>query len=97
MTFTFGSRLDFESMEQHLMRAKDTRFSTLRLNFETEASWAVIGMPSGAIALDEAGRLIIKLSREEAIKIAADRSISERPATSLGTSLIGSAQANFRL
>ena len=51
-----------------------THFTTLRLRADDDASWAVVGQPSGAIATGCDGRLLMRLSGASARMIAAELS-----------------------
>lgn len=45
-------------------------YITLRLNTYSEQGWAVVSRRTGAIASDASGALLMRLSREEAERIA---------------------------
>ncbi len=53
-----------------------TAFEVIRLNDQSERSWAVVEKPSGAIATDAEGRLIMRLSESEARQLAANMTLS---------------------
>lgn len=55
-----------------LRRHEDGDFGVMRINRQREDGWAVIGRPSGAIALGEGGELLMRLHRREAETVAAD-------------------------
>jgi hypothetical protein len=55
------------------VRAPPESFRIMRLNTFSERAWAVVESPSGAIAHDLAGRLLIRLTREEALETASTR------------------------
>lgn len=59
------------SPEEQQTRAADDRFIAHNLNPASLSGWAVIGVPSGSIAIDPEGTLMIKLRKEEADLIAA--------------------------
>ena len=54
-------------------------YFALRLNSFSEASWAVICRPSGAIALDPQGRLMTKMTEADATARAAQLSCRQKP------------------
>jgi hypothetical protein len=49
-----------------------SQFYALRLRADDEKGWAVIRRDTGAIALDAAGELLIRLGRSEAEALAAE-------------------------
>lgn len=50
----------------------NTRYAALRLNTYTASAWAVVAIGSGAIATDRFDRLIMRLSEDDARRIAAE-------------------------
>lgn len=57
--------------EDVILRMQDRAFSAARINFKSDAGWAVIGLPSGAVALNDENRLLLRLTRAEAEFLAA--------------------------
>lgn len=53
-----------------MQRNADGSFQIIRLDTMRSDSWAVVGQPSGAIALNADGGLIMRLERGEAQRIA---------------------------
>lgn len=51
-------------------RNADRTYVVLRLDTLRSDSWAVVGQPSGAIALNNKGELIVRLERNQAQTIA---------------------------
>lgn len=55
-----------------IRRQEDGEYGVIRLNRQRDDSWAVVGRPSGAIALDDQGGLLMRLGRPEAESLAAE-------------------------
>ena len=62
----------FESLGEDgdAVRPAPELYGVMKLNPTIPQSWAVIEIPSGAIALDRAGRPLMRLGQEEAERLA---------------------------
>lgn len=63
------------------------QYSILRLNLHSDASWAVIELPSGKIVSDADGSLFLRMTRKEATDAA--RSLADASSIAHKTMLAG--------